>query len=495
VSVVAMGGADAALLASLRGQLAGRWEVLAPEEGDPFARARYPIVMVVEDGVVLERDALWHVLRAFSEGVGAVVWDRLRLRDGVVEVECGPAFDPDGFCARPVVGGAYAVRRDVAGAFGAAAAVVLRVAALHGVAQVPRVLHRVAGPERAVGTAELDAVRGFLAGRAAAALDRDGIVTRWPQPAGRTLVVVPTKNQAGLLRRCLESLFRTRGEVPMEVVVIDHQSDEAATRDYLRQIAGLVRVMPYEGAFDFARMNNLAVARFGGEAETLLFLNNDTEAIEAGWLSRMRGLAARAEVGAVGALLLYGDRRVQHAGVVLGYDGSATHAHALALADADGGRAAGHLGQLVALREVSAVTAACMVMRRGVFAAVGGFDEGLPIGFNDTDLCLRLRGAGYRILQDGRSVLFHHESRTRHLTGQWLHPPDTARFQARWAAAIAAGDPFYNPNLRLEVRDHEARGDCLPGGAVRVSWPAGPTAPGAAPAAAARARSAARRRR
>jgi hypothetical protein len=281
----------------------------------------------------------------------------------------------------------------------------------------------------------------------------------------------------------------------MEVVVIDHQSDEAATRDYLRQIAGLVRVMPYEGAFDFARMNNLAVARFGGEAETLLFLNNDTEAIEAGWLSRMRGLAARAEVGAVGALLLYGDRRVQHAGVVLGYDGSATHAHALALADADGGRAAGHLGQLVALREVSAVTAACMVMRRGVFAAVGGFDEGLPIGFNDTDLCLRLRGAGYRILQDGRSVLFHHESRTRHLTGQWLHPPDTARFQARWAAAIAAGDPFYNPNLRLEVRDHEARGDCLPGGAVRVSWPAGPTAPGAAPAAAARARSAARRRR
>jgi GT2 family glycosyltransferase len=427
--------------------------------------------------VVLERDALWHVLRAFGDGVGVAVWDRLRLLGGAVEVECGPAFDPDGFCSRPVVGGAFAVRRELAGArggawggaWGGAAELVLRVAARHGVAQVPRVLHRVTAAERAVGTAELAAVRGFLGGRASAELDRLGIVTHWPQPTGRTLVVVPTKNQGGLLRRCLESLFRTRGEVPMEVVVIDHQSDEAETRAYLRQVAGLVRVMPYEGAFDFARMNNLAVARFGGEAESLLFLNNDTEAIEAGWLGRMRSLAARAEVGAVGALLLYGDRRVQHAGVVLGYDGSATHAHALAVADGADGRVPGYLGQLVALREMSAVTAACMMVRRGVFEGVGGFDEALPIGFNDTDLCLRLRGAGYRILQDGRSVLFHHESRTRHLTGQWLHPPDTARFQARWAAAIAAGDPFYNPNLRLSVRDHAAREDCLPGGRARVT--------------------------
>jgi GT2 family glycosyltransferase len=335
-------------------------------------------------------------------------------------------------------------------------------------------------------------------------------VIHFPPATGRTLVVIPTRNQATLLRACLDSLLRTRADTPLDIVVIDHDSDDPATRAYLRQIAGLVTIMPYTGPFHFARMNNQAVARHGQGVETILFLNNDTEALTPGWLARLRSLAVRPDVGAAGALLLYGDNRVQHAGVVLGFDGTATHAHTHTPAYLpDGTRNPGPQGQLTALREVSAVTAACMITRREIFDSVGGFDEALPIGFNDTDYCLRLRARGWRILQDGQTILHHHESRSRKPAGIWLHPEDNALFRTRHAALIAAGDPFYNPNLRLDLQDHELRPDCLPGGAPRLTWPritrpatalraavASPAPPpGAAPAAAARTRSAAPRPR
>lgn len=509
----------AGLIASLRAQLCDRWELLVrggvdlpvdrriralPMMADPMAAARFGIVMVVtgrddRGQVVLERDAIWHVLRAAEDPRPAVfLWDFARVHaGGAVDLVCRPAFSPDAFCSHGDTGGAFAVRRSAR--WGAPAMMILPLSEEAPVAHVPRVLHRT--PDGAAGPSSADLLAALEHCMRLAPGIRvrrpDAIEITWPAAKGRTLAVVPTRNQGGLLRRCLESLFRTRGDAALDVVVIDHESDEPETRRYLREIAGLVRVMPYEGAFDFSQMNNLAVAQYGAEAETLLFLNNDTEAIEAGWLERMRSLAVRPDVGAVGALLLYGDRRVQHGGVVLGFDGSATHAHRLVQAyAADGSRVAGYDGQLVALREVSAVTAACMVMRREVFEAVGGFDTALPVGFNDTDLCLRVRAAGYRVLQDGQSVLFHHESRTRHVTGQWLHPPDTTLFKARHAALIAKGDPFYNPNLRLEVQDHELRPDCLPGGAPRLTFPIGfRPAPGAGPAATGKSRSAARPRR
>ena len=524
VTVVARGGEGlAGLIASLRAQLCDRWELLVlggmdlpadrriralPMDGDPMAVARHGVVLVVTGRVVLERDAVWHVLRAAADPRPRVLlWDFARVHDGgAVDLVCRPAFSVDGFCSNPDTGRAFAVRRTAA--WGQSTAMILRLAAEHPVAHIPRVLHRTPEGPQPYGSDLIAVHRHLAAGgqRRPASQTAHGIATHWPAAGGRTLAIIPTRNQAGLLRRCLESLFRTRGEVPLDIVVIDHESDEADAREYLREIGGLVRVMRYEGKFDFSRMNNLAVARYGAAAETLLFLNNDTEAMgqEAGapgWLERMRGLAVRPDVGAVGALLLYGDNRVQHAGVVLGFDGSATHAHTFAQAyDADGGRVAGYDGQLVALREVSAVTAACMMMRRDVFEAVGGFDEALPVGFNDTDLCLRVRAAGYRILQDGQTVLYHHESRTRHSTGQWLHPPDTALFKARHAELIRAGDPFYNPNLRLDVRAYELRPDCLRGGAPRLSFPfagasGGRAAPGATPVAGGIPGSARRRRR
>lgn len=501
VSVIACSGADVpGLRAALKAQLCNRWELLAAQDGtDPFAACRYPLALIVTGRVTLERDAIWHLLRAAADPRPAVfLWDFARRHaTGAVDLICRPAFSPDGFCSHPDPGGAFAVRTTTPWAI--PTELILRLSESHSVAQIPRVLHRTADPSAPPTAADRAAVQRHLARRAPGARatrTADGITVAFPPAAGRTLAVIPTRNQAGLLRSCLESLLRTRGDTPLDIVVIDHQSDDAEAQAYLRGIAGLVTVMPYEGTFDFAGMNNRAVARHGDGAETLLFLNNDTEAITPGWLARMRSLAIRADVGAVGALLLYGDNRVQHSGVVLGFDGTATHAHTLVPAfRADGSRNPGYDGQLTALREVSAVTAACMMMRREVFSGIGGFDENLPIGFNDTDLCLRLRADGWRILQDGQTVLYHHESRTRRLSGQVLHPPDTAWFKARHAALIRAGDKFYNPNLRLEVRDHELRWDCLPGGAARLTCPWVPAGPGAAPAAAATSASAAPRRR
>jgi GT2 family glycosyltransferase len=457
---------------------------------------------VVTGPVTLERDALWHLLRAAANPEpAAFLWDHARpLPGGATDIACHPAPSPDGLRSNPHPGTAFAVRTALAKPTADPADLLLTLAESHPIAHIPRILHRSPEPPRPPGEAELRALRRHLARiapQATAERTPTGLVTHWPQPQGRTLAVIPTRNQAALLRTCLESLLRTREATPLDIVVIDHDSDEPEARAYLRAIAGLVTVMPYTGPFHFARMNNQAVSRHGAGAETLLFLNNDTEALHPGWLARMRSLAARADVGAVGALLLYPDRRIQHAGVVLGFDGSATHAHALRHAQAPDGTPR---PECAALREVTAVTAACMMLRAEAFREAGGFDESLPVGFNDTDLCLRLRARGYRILQDGQTILLHHESRTRKPAGQWLHAADTALFQSRWAQAIRQGDPFYNPNLRLEALVHELRPDCLPGGPPRLSIPglsrpAAPTPPDAAPAAPRTPASAAPRRR
>lgn len=506
-----------ALVGSLHAQLAGTWELLARDPADlagghihpltPRSRPRHPLLLVVTGPTVLERDALWHLLRAAQAHptAAAFLWDHAqRLPGGAAEIACHPAPSPDHLRSNPHPGTAFALRPALLPprlnpATADPADLLLALAERHPLVHIPRILHATPDPPRPPGRTELHALRRHLARaapQARAELTQAGLVTHWPQPQGRTLVVIPTRNQAALLRTCLESLFHTRQDTPLDIVVIDHESDEPEARAYLRQIAGLVTVMPYQGPFHFARMNNQAIARHGAGAETVLFLNNDTEALAPGWLARMRSLAARPDVGAVGALLLYPDRRIQHAGVVLGFDGSATHAHALRHAfAADGARRHGPNREYTALREVSAVTAACMMLRAETYRAAGGFDEALPIGFNDTDLCLRLRAQGLKILQDGQTVLLHHESRTRKPAGQWLHAADTALFQSRWAREIRAGDPFYNPNLRLDVLVNELRPDRLPGGPARVTAPSAPTPPGAAPAAPATPASAAPRRR
>jgi GT2 family glycosyltransferase len=454
-----------------------RIRLLASQEGGLAAAmntglraARFDQVLFLTSAASLEPDAVHHLLAA-SVRPALLYWDEAVThtdRGGITDAVCRGAFSPDLFRARPDLGTGFclpaATARD-AGAWrdGPATATefVTRVLArIPAVGHIPRILARL---EITGATAPGDG-RTAMPLLPAAPLEA---------AAGEVLIVIPTHNGVEMLRRCLDSIRATAGAVDHRIVVIDHRSDDPATRRYLARLRGRATVMRYDGPFNYAAMNNQAVRLHAGSAGFVLFLNNDTEALHPGWLARLRQVAARPGTGAVGTLLLYPDLRVQHAGVVLGVGGVAGHAFAFDAAYRDGERLPGPQGLLTALRDVSAVTAACMMMPITAFEAVGGFDERFQVGFNDTDLCLRLRKRGLRILYDGQTVLLHHESRTRRQTGQLLHHADTRRFRQRWKALLQAGDPFYSPHLSLIAADWELRQDFATPGPVRYVRPDG----------------------
>ena len=256
----------------------------------------------------------------------------------------------------------------------------------------------------------------------------------------------------------------------VRLVIVDHGSEDPVTLDYLASLAGSAIVMRTDGPFNYPALNNAAVRAHAQGCAYVLLLNNDIEATEAGWLGRMRSLAGRADVGAVGATLLYPDETVQHAGVVLGLHGPADHAHKFKpFLHPAGGRDPGYNGSLSSVRDWSAATAACLMLRTEEFLAVGGLDEALAVGFNDADLCLRLRQKGLKVLVDPFAVLLHRESATRAETRMVEHPADNALFRDRWRMLLEAGDPFYNPALSLNGSDHEIAETKGPGTVVRVT--------------------------
>lgn len=261
----------------------------------------------------------------------------------------------------------------------------------------------------------------------------------------RIAIIIPTKNRSDLLRRCIESLDDTVPRDLASIHVLDHESNDPETRAYLAALGSRHRVTRYQGPFNFSSMMNHAVRHTDGYTH-YLFLNNDTEALRPGWLEHMASLGQRADVGIVGAVLLYPDRTVQHVGAMLGMYFSAAHPHQSTPAyGADGLRVGGRDMCLLATRELSAVTAACMLVSAEAFRAAGGFDPDLAVGFGDTDLCLRVRARGYKVLLDAQAVLIHHESATRGKGAADPHPADTQFLRARYLQAILAGDPFYSP--------------------------------------------------
>jgi GT2 family glycosyltransferase/glycosyltransferase involved in cell wall biosynthesis len=267
------------------------------------------------------------------------------------------------------------------------------------------------------------------------------------RPELRVAIIIPTRNQVKLLRSCVESLHRTIGEVPFDVFVVDHESDDAATLEFLDASRLITRVLRYEGPFNFSAINNRAVRELGNGYSHYLFCNNDIEAIEAGWLERMLEVGQERDVGIVGAKLFYSDGvTIQHAGVGVGLFGIAEH-YGKFLRMPRGEVVPGNYGMFHVTREVSAVTAACMLVRCDVFEQVGGFDESLAVGFGDVDLCLRVLASGYRVLHCAGAALVHHESATRGPNNS--HPADSAFFQRRWSEWLAAGDPYYSPGFSI----------------------------------------------
>jgi GT2 family glycosyltransferase len=251
--------------------------------------------------------------------------------------------------------------------------------------------------------------------------------------AARPLVsiLIPTRDKGGLLARCLRSLEASTYP-SREVVLIDHETTEAAARRVLDGCGH--RVLPFAGAFNFSAMVNRGAAAARGEY--LVLLNNDTEVRTPHWLEALLEQGERPGVGAVGARLLYPDGRIQHAGILVGLNGVAGTAHRTL-------RGSGHLGLAEAIQECSAVTAACMLVRRSVFEAAGGFEEGLAVAYNDVDFCLRLRAAGHRVLYTPCATLVHHESATRPPRDD---PRERRFMRERWGGALER-DPFYNANF------------------------------------------------
>jgi GT2 family glycosyltransferase len=271
------------------------------------------------------------------------------------------------------------------------------------------------------------------------------------QPPKASLII-PTRDRVELLSRCLESIRRLTDYPDYEILVVDNGSAEPAAVDYLRRAAALpgVRVLRVGGDFNFSRLNNRAVAECRGDL--LALLNNDLEALQPDWLGEMAAQALQPGIGAVGALLLFPDDTVQHAGVVLGIRGVAGHSHKGQQRDARG-----YIGRLTLASEFSAVTAACLVVRKSTYLQAGGLDEeNLPVAFNDVDFCLRLRELGYRNVFTPYAVFYHHESASR---GYEDTPEKIRRFEResqyiidRWGSLLT-NDPAYNPNLTLDAED------------------------------------------
>ncbi len=266
-------------------------------------------------------------------------------------------------------------------------------------------------------------------------------------------VIIPTRNGALEVRRCLDSLFGRTTYPDYEVVLLDNGSDRADAlalfAAYKRSEPYRFRYVRYDVPFNYAKINNVAVEHTSGRY--LLFLNNDTEIVHGDWMTAMVEYAQRPSIGAVGAKLLYADATIQHAGVVLGIGGIAGHSHR------HQPRTTGGYANNVALTtNYAAVTAACMMVRRQTFVDVGGFDETFPIAYNDVDFCLRLLECGLYNVCLPHVEVFHLESQSRGYDTDAASierdMTERARLQTRWQQAWS-NDPFYSPHLSLNAED------------------------------------------
>ncbi len=273
-----------------------------------------------------------------------------------------------------------------------------------------------------------------------------------PDPAPLVTLIVPTRDGHDVLKKCVESIRQRTTYPNYEILVVDNESHCLRTRSYLDVFAEQgVRVLRYDAPFNFSAINNFAVREARGSV--LGLINDDVEVINDGWLTELVSHALRPEIGCVGAKLYYPDDTIQHAGVVLGIGGVAGHSHRFLERKHDG-----YFGRLRIAHNVSAVTAAALVVRRQVWDEVGGFDEAeLAVAFNDVDFCLRVMAAGYRNLWTPHAELYHYESKSR---GSDETPEKAARFRAerevmlrRWGPLLER-DPYYSPHLSLVREDY-----------------------------------------
>lgn len=270
-------------------------------------------------------------------------------------------------------------------------------------------------------------------------------------------IVIPNMDHADTLRTCISSILEKTTYENFEIVIIENNSRKEETFAYYDELKTdpRIQIVTWEGKFNYSAINNFGV-REAATGEYILLLNNDIEVITPDWLQEMLMFAQRSDVGAVGAMLYYPDDTIQHAGVILGIGGVAGHAHKY-FPRGD----FGYMSRATIAQDLSVVTAACVMLPRTVWDEVGGLDETFEVAFNDVDLCMRIRKAGYLIVWTPYAELYHYESKSRGAEDtpekKKRFEGEVRRFQARWKSELAAGDPYYNPNLTLVREDFSVK--------------------------------------
>ena len=455
---------------SLQSQVYDMWELCtAPTHAEAIRAARGDVIAFVTAGDALAPEALFEVVKRFNENpTTEIVYSDQDFIDAAGKRSdpfFKPEWDPELLLSTNILGPFTAARRSLverAGGlrseFGAGQPYDLMLRASEqttGIDHVPQVLCHLAPREttrdailshHAAARDERRAIDDALIRRRRPGCVETLFTTRGPRCyttrfrlAQRPLVsiIIPTRDQANLLRTTIDSILTRTDYDAYEIVVIDNNSADPDALAYLASLQPPCHVHRWTQRFNYSAINNFGVRVARGEQ--LLFLNNDVEVIRADWLTALLEYAQFTDVGAVGAKLLYTDGTIQHAGVVLNVGGVAQHAFRCTAKEVPG---VPRLAELP--RNCSAVTGACMMVPRRVFDEIGGFDETLRVVLNDIDLCLRIRERNYEVVYTPHALLYHHEGASR---GR-LHPPeDEKHFVARWAAQLERVDPFYNPNL------------------------------------------------
>lgn len=268
-------------------------------------------------------------------------------------------------------------------------------------------------------------------------------------------IIIPNKDQSEALKKCLDSIREKTSYRNYEIIIVENNSEEPETFAFYKKIAGeKIKIVTWEGEFNYSAINNFGVRHARGDY--LLLLNNDVEIINGDWLTEMLSHCQRKEVGIVGAKLYYPDNTIQHAGIIIGIGGVAGSVF-VGLPRAF----SGYLHKASIQLDLSAVTAACMLVKRSVFEQVGGLEEKLKVAFNDVDFCLRVREKGYLVVYDPYAELYHYESKTR---GAEDTKEKIRRFQteieymrSHWIGLLKKGDPYYNCNLSLTKWDYSLK--------------------------------------
>lgn len=267
-------------------------------------------------------------------------------------------------------------------------------------------------------------------------------------------IIIANKDHVSDLKRCITSVIEKSTYENYEIIIVENNSTEAETFAYYEELKEneRIKVITFEGGFNYSAVNNLGVANASGEY--ILLLNNDTQVITVNWIEEMLMYAQRDDVGAVGAKLYYADKTIQHAGVVLALGAHRTAGHSHYGQHRDN---LGYMGRLCYAQNVSAVTGACLLVRKSIFDIAGGLDESFAISLNDVDFCLKLRQRGYLNVFTPFAELYHFESVSRGLDDRGekaeRYNEESERFRKKWKEVLETGDPYYNPNFSLDRSD------------------------------------------